>query len=391
MTASAQIRHLSFAEIDAAALRSNIQTLRRAVGPKRAVILVVKSDAYGHGAGTVAAVAGQEGIDRFAVASVDEGIQLRRADIPGEILLLHPPSDFDFPAVVNSRLTPSVSSLETAELYNRLAGTVPLPVQIEINTGLSRLGLDWRTAAKTISAIAKLPNLSITGLYTHYRAHYSPVGDAILEQTDRFKGVLDELQTLGIDPGMRHAASSYPAAYHQNSTIFDGIRVGIIAYGAMESLPAPVDTIRSVMTVRSSVLHLRTIQPGEWVHYGDGFQADRAMTIAIIPIGYGMGYPRHLSNKGEMLIHGCRCPIVGVVGMDLTMIDVSALPNVRVGDSVTVLGRDGNDEITALELAQKTGTIAYEITCRLGNGLPRDVVNDSALQIPIRKSSSAQA
>jgi alanine racemase len=162
-------------------------------------------------------------------------------------------------------------------------------------------------------------------------------------------------------------------------TLFDAIRVGIIAYGAMEPLPVPVSGITPVMSVKSCVLLRREIKSGEWVHYGDGFQATRDMSLAVIPIGYGMGYTRHLSNTGEMLVGGKRCPIVGVVGMDLTMVDVSEVPSTMVGDSVTVIGREGNDEITALEIARKTGTIAYEITCRLGNALPRYLVKQDRL------------
>lgn len=391
MSNSLPTRHQTFAEIDTTALRSNLQTLKKAIGPARKVILVVKSDAYGHGAGTVAAIATEQGVSHFAVASIDEGIQLRRADVPGEIILLHPPSDFDFPAVTDWKLTPSISSEENAALYSRLAGSHRIPVHVELNTGLSRLGLDWRTAVESIARITELPKISVTGIYTHYRAHYSPIGDAIQEQSERFRTVLDGLHKLGIDPGLRHAASSYPAAYHHGATLFDGIRVGIIAYGAMEPLPQPVTGILPVMSVRSCVMLLRKINAGDWVHYGDGYQASRDMTIAVIPIGYGMGFTRHLSNVGEMLIQGKRCPIVGVVGMDMTMLDVSALPSLQVGDAVTVLGRDSGDEITALELAKKTGTIAYEIVCRLGNGLPRYVVKSKPDQMPTARASTSRS
>jgi len=264
-----------------------------------------------------------------------------------------------------------------------MAGGTALNIHIEINTGLSRLGVNWESAVEEISRIVALPNLRLAGLYTHYRAHLSPIGDSIQEQTDRFKHVLDELKRIGINTGLRHAASSYPAAYHHDVTLFDSIRVGIIAYGAMEPLPAPASGITPVMSVKSCVLLRREIKSGEWVHYGDGFHATRDMSLAVIPIGYGMGYTRHLSNTGEMLVGGRRCPIVGVVGMDLTMIDVSAIPSTKVGDPVTVLGRQGSDEITALEIARKTGTISYEITCRLGNSLPRCLVkqNRSGTQV----------
>ncbi|HWO58103.1 MAG TPA: alanine racemase [bacterium] len=389
MTSQATVRHRTYCEIDLSALRSNFGLLKAAIGPQRDILLVVKSDAYGHGAGTVAAVAAEFGISRFAVVSVDEGMALRRADVDGEIVLLHPPADTDLPAVTEWNLTPSISSEESALAYSRLAGSRVLPLHIEINTGLSRLGLDWESAADRIARIAALPNVRIAGLYTHYRAHYSASGDAIQEQTDRFRHVLDGLKQLGIDPGFRHAASSYPVAYHP-VTAFDGIRVGIVAYGAMDPPPGPLAGIRPVMSVRSRILHQRRIQAGEWVHYGDGFQAPRAMTIAVIPIGYGMGYTRHLSNNGEMLIRGTRCPIVGVVGMDLTMVDVSHLDHAAIGDPVTVIGRDGQETITALELAKRAGTIAYEITCRLGNGLPRYIIHRHA-DAPVTAAASVES
>lgn len=390
MTFSVPTRHRTFVEIDLSPLRDNLRILERAIGDGRRLILVVKSDAYGHGANVVAAAAAEEGISHFAVASVDEGIQLRRADVAGEILLLHPPAEFDFPAVVDGRLSPSISTEESAVLYSRAAGSKLLTVHVEINTGLSRLGLNWETAADRIARIVALGNLKIAGVYTHYRSHYSPVGDAIQEQTDRFQHVLEGLRLRGIDPGFRHAASSYPAAYHRLSTIFDGIRVGIIAYGAMETLHEPVEGIRPVMSVRSQIMLVRQIKSGEWVHYGDSYQAARDMTIAVIPIGYGMGYTRHLSNNGEMLIRGLRYRIVGVIGMDMTMLDITALPSPTVGEPVTVIGRDGQDEITALEIAQRTGTIAYEITCRLGNSLPRYVVKSALSELPMPEASTTR-
>jgi alanine racemase len=364
-------QHKTWVEIDLEVLRSNFRLLKQAIGPNRQIILVVKSDAYGHGAVAVTALAAEEGIKRFAVASVDEGSALRRADIDGEILLLHPPLDFEIPEVVRWRLSPAISSEETARLYSRMAGGNAIPVHVEIDTGLSRLGLDWQTAAESMARIAAIPNLKIAGTYTHYRAVYRDAAGSVHQQTERFGHVLEELKNLGIDPGLRHAASSYPTALHAE-TYFDAIRVGIIAYGAV-NIPAdsPLSGIRPALSVRSRVMLTRRVASGEWVHYNDSFQATRDMAVAVVPIGYGMGYSRHFSNNAEMLIRGKRCPVVGVIGMDMTMVDVSGLPELPIGEIVTVIGRDQTDELRATELAKRAGTISYELTCRLGNALPR--------------------
>ncbi len=364
-------QHKTWVEIDLEALRSNFRLLKRAIGPNRQIILVVKSDAYGHGAMAVAALASEEGIKRFAVASVDEGSALRRTDIDGEILLLHPPLDFEIPDVVRWRLSPAISSEDTARAYSRVAGSNAIPVHVEIDTGLSRLGLEWQTAAQSIARIAAIPNLKIAGTYTHYRAVYSDAAGSVRQQTERYGSVLAELKRLGVDPGLCHAASSYPTALH-SETYFDAIRVGIIAYGAV-NIPADssLSGIRPALAVRSRVLLTRRVAAGEWVHYNDSFQATRDMTVAVVPIGYGMGYSRHFSNNAEMLIRGKRCPVVGVIGMDMTMVDVAGLPDLPVGEIVTVIGRDQNDELRATELAKRAGTISYELTCRLGNALPR--------------------
>lgn len=383
-------QHKTWVEIDLEVLRSNFRLLKQAIGPKRQIILVVKSDAYGHGAVAVAALASEEGIKRFAVASVDEGSALRRADIDGEILLLHPPLDFEILDVVRWRLSPAISSEETARQYSRLAGSKAIPVHVEIDTGLSRLGLDWQTAAQSFARIAAIPNLKIAGTYTHYRAVYKDAAGSVHQQTERFGHVLEELKRLGIDPGLRHAASSYPTALH-SETYFDAIRVGIIAYGAV-NIPADsaLSGIRPALAVRSRVMLTRRVAAGEWIHYNDSFHANCGMTVAVVPIGYGMGYSRHFSNNADMLIRGKRCPVVGVIGMDMTMVDVSGLPDLPIGEIVTVIGRDKDDELRATELAKRAGTISYELTCRLGNSLPRyNLKNAAAPSAPKPRQAAA--
>ncbi|MEW5701645.1 MAG: alanine racemase [Candidatus Zixiibacteriota bacterium] len=373
----------TWVEIDVATLRTNLRCLHEVIGPHREMVLIVKSDAYGHGAVTVAAVAAAEGVRHFAVAAVAEAAALRNAGITHEIVLLHPPLEFEVPATIELALTPTLSDESTAMNLNRLAGHRPLPVHVEINTGLNRLGFDWQTAVDAVSRITTLPHLRITGIFTHFRAAHSEGAESVRRQMERFQSVLDGLKARRIDVGFRHVASSLAVVYHPE-TCLDGIRPGMIVYGGMsipkpslesegdETPPRALAGIRPVMSVRTRVLHVLDVRAGEWVHYGDAYQAERPMRVAVLPIGYGMGYSRHFSNNGWVLIRGRRVPVVGVVGMDMTMVEVGKIP-VAIGDVVTLLGRDGPDEITAVELAEWVGTIPYEITCRLGNALPRIV------------------
>lgn len=378
-------RHLkTWVEIDTATLRANLRCLREVIGPHREIVLVVKSDGYGHGAATVAAVARAEGVRHFAVVTIAEAIALRRSGIDDEILLLHPPLDFEVPAAIQWHLTPTISNEATAENLNQLAEHEPLPVHVEINTGLNRLGLDWQCAAESISRIATLPHLRITGIFTHFRAAYSEGAESVRSQMERFQAVLDDLQVRRIDPGFRHVASSLGIVFHPE-TCLDGIRPGMIVYGGMEipesapngngveAPPRALAGIRPVMAVRTRVLHVLNVAAGEWIHYGETYRAERPMRVAVLPIGYGMGYPRHLSNNGQVLIYGQRVPIVGVIGMDMTVVAIGSLP-VAIGDVATIIGCDGKEEIAVTELAERAGTIPYEITCRLGNALPRVVV-----------------
>jgi alanine racemase len=265
-------------------------------------------------------------------------------------------------------------------------------VHIEINTGMSRLGFDWQDAVEAIAQIANLPNLQIGGVFTHFRTATPVDGDAVLEQMTRFRKVLDGLRAQGIDPRICHAASSYVVAYHPD-TLCDAVRPGLIAYGGMAIDPATavhpaLERVTPVMSVHTRILHLRDVAAGEWIHYGNAYRAERPMRVAVLPIGYGMGYSRHLTNRAEVLIKGERARVVGTVGMDLTVVDLNGIDDLAIGDPVTILGRDGDDAITAEDLARWCGTIPYEITCRLGNGLPRSVIETAGTELSRRPKPS---
>lgn len=393
------IAHKTWVEIDAEILRSNLRLLRQATGPACETIVVVKSDAYGHGARTVATIAAEEGISRFAVASVAEGEALRQAEIDGEIILLHPLMDFEVSAALNARLTPTVSSFEMAETLNGIA-TRTLGVHTEVNTGLNRLGIDWASAADEIQRIAALPRLRVDGVFTHFRAAGENDTASIDVQLERFQSVIDALRGRGVEAGLIHAASSHAVARVRESHL-EGIRPGIIVYtgpgpqGARMENPekrvlSPLSRMRGVMTVYSRVLMTRTVQAGEWVHYGSLYRAERDMNVAILPIGYGMGYPRSLSGRGEVIIAGHRVPIVGAIGMDMTIVGIDGLPRIKAGDVATIIGRHGAEEISVYDVARWAQTIPYEIVCRLGNALPR-VIRKRESAVPTREPAKSGA
>lgn len=390
---SDNIRQKTWVEVDCDILRRNLRLLHQAIGLDRAIVLVVKSDGYGHGACTVANIAASEGVHYFAVAAVAEGQALRQADIQDEIVLLHPPLDFEVEPALEARLSPTISDLRTAHRLSEKAAKHTVGVHVEVNTGVNRLGFDWQTAPDAIARIASLPKLQIKGVFTHFRSSDGSDGPSIKAQLERFQQVLTAVERVGIPVGLRHAAASLTAARFPECHL-DAIRPGLIAYtgakgaqggvgGHQEPLMPflkPLEQTDSVMSVRTRVLHVRTVEAGEWIHYGATYRAPRRMTVAVLPIGYGMGYPRHLTNNADVLIHGKRVPVVGTIGMDMTIVAVDDAGPVAIGDVATVMGRDGMEEITSAELATRAGTIPYEILCNLGNSLPRCVINERESQ-----------
>jgi len=358
-------------EINIAALRQNIRLVQEYIGAGRHILFVVKSDGYGHGAVEVARAALGEGIESFGVAILAEGLALRRAGITEEIVLLQPSLEFELAEVIAAGLQPSLSELATARRLSDLALEEPVKVHLELNTGMNRMGFDPREAVADIPRIAQLPGIHITGVFTHFQPDSpSSIGE-IKKQLQLFNSIIKKLASRGVEIPHLHAASSL-SILHCPESYFDTVRPGLLMYGGFNGeLPPDGPQTTPVMSCRSRVLHVRRVKRGGWIHYGEVFQAPADMAVAVIAAGYGAGYPRALANVGEVLIAGRRAAICGVVGMDMTMVDVSALPPVLPGDVVTLLGRDGDEEITLAELAEKSQSIPYEIVCRLGRNLPR--------------------
>jgi alanine racemase len=372
---------LTWAEVDLGALAHNYRELRRVTSPAAAMMAVVKADGYGHGAPQVARVALENGADLLAVARVDEAVRLREAGLSAPILLFgHSlPAYVDFLASRDIRA--SLNSLEDARRISaeavRLKKTVK--AHIKVDTGMGRLGLladdisvgtatgeRIRLAVNDILAIAALPGIHIEGIFTHFANSDTANKDHARTQLSRFMKLLQALKEHSFQVRYRHAANS-AAIIDMPESHLDLVRPGIAQYGLWPSDDVQKQHIdlRPVMSIKSRVIHIKEVGAGFAVSYGSIHVTPRPTRIATIPIGYADGYDRILSNKGHMLVRGMRAPIIGRVCMDLTMLDVGHVPDVRLEDEVVILGSQGDAAISADDIAQRVGTINYEIVSSL--------------------------
>lgn len=363
---------VTWAEIDLEAITANVRSFCRFVGPRVQVIAVVKANAYGHGAVPVARAALRGGATRLAVHRLLEGVELRQAEIPAPILVMGytPPDGAD--EVVHWGLTPTVTTMEFAQALSAraLAAGVTVPVHIKVDTGMGRFGLLPDEVLPFARALSTLPGLSLEGIFTHFCTADAADPSYMRLQFRRFVDVLEGLNGAGIPIPLRHACNSaatmrFPEAH------LDAVRPGISIYGLDPSSQwPPVFSLRPAMTLKSRVVRVRTVPAGWGIGYGRTFIPDRPMRVALLPVGYGDGYHRILSNRGAVLLHGQRAPVLGRVSMDQIVVDVSHIPQVQEGDVAVVFGRQGEAELRAEEVAEWAGTINYEITTSL---LPRVV------------------
>jgi len=364
-------------EIDLNAIAHNIQAIRRKVGGRVKIMAVVKADGYGHGATEVAKVASQSGADCLGVAIPEEGIELRSSGITAPILILGLTPPEKVQEVVKYNLSQALSTTELAKALSAEAqklGKVA-KVHIKIDTGMSRIGVSPEDAVNFVKQILTLKAIEIEGIFTHFS-----VSDSVSNAKDKtftelqihkFKWVVARLEENGIQIPIKHIANSagvlnFPSSY------FDMVRPGIIIYGLYYSRGVAVaENLQPAMTFKTAIIYLKTVAPEASISYGRTFTTEKESIIATLPVGYADGYNRLLSNKGEVLIKGRRAPIVGRVCMDMTMIDVSHIPEVKIGDEVVLFGKQGNAEIPMDEIADKTNTIVNEVACSIGKRVPR--------------------
>ena len=365
--------HTTYASIDLSALVHNLSQIRERLRPNSHIMAVVKANAYGHGAIEVSRALVQAGVTRLAVASIQEGIGLREAGINADILVLVDLFEKHTPELIAHRLTPVITEQRLLPALAKAAegGAQPFPIHIKVDTGMGRLGFSPSELASLFNALPGWKSLRIEGFMTHLADSDGDDPSHTELQLKTFRGLLEQVEQRGIVIPLVHVANSAAIVRYPQSH-FSLVRPGIMLYGyhtLPDSIPCP--RLLPVLALRTTVMQLRTIRPGETVSYNRTFVAKRASTIAVLPIGYADGYSRRLSNRGFVLIKGKRAPIVGLICMDMTMVDVTDVPSVRVGDTVTLIGRDEEDAIRASDIGDSTETIPYEVLCAIGPRIPR--------------------
>jgi alanine racemase len=364
------------AEIDLDALAANFQVVRERVGADVAVMAVIKSDAYGHGAVRCARRLEREGAKWFAVALPEEGIELRQAGIAAPILCLGGFWPGQEQACLRESLVPvvyRVDMIETLDRAARDAGRVA-DVHVKIDTGMGRLGVRYDAVREFVEGLGQFRNIRIDGLMTHFAAADDPDRDCFTtDQLDRFKEALSIFQERGYRPTYTDMANSAATFAHPEAW-GNMVRPGGVLYGLWRDILAPSPQspgLQPVMAVRSQITLLKWVHRGELLGYGCTFEASRETLVATVPIGYNDGYVRGLSNRGRVIVRGHYASVVGRISMDLTLVDVTDIPGVALGDTVTLLGRDGELFVPAEDIAKTAGTLSYEITCGISKRVPR--------------------
>jgi alanine racemase len=366
----------TWAEIDLDALASNFREVRRRVGDAVKVMGVVKADAYGHGALECARRLASEGAEWFGVATPEEGFALRRAGLTQGILSFCGFWEGQAEECLGRRIVPVVYKLEMAEALDaaaRAAGVVA-DVHVKLDTGLGRLGVRYDEAAEFAGKIFDLKNIRVDGLMTHFAAADEPRRDCFTEeQSKRYKDALAAFRARGHRPTYEHLANS-AATFAHPETHGNMVRPGGVLYGLWRDVLPPLakaPALRPVMSLRSRITLLKRVHAGETLGYGCTFEASREMKVATVPAGYADGYARALSNRGRVIVRGKLAAVVGRVSMDLTLLDVTDVPGVEAGDSVTLLGADGELTVNAEDIAETIGTLSYEVTCGISARVPR--------------------
>jgi alanine racemase len=359
----------TWAEVSLKNLAHNFNQIKKLLMPNIKVMVTVKADGYGHGLIPVARKLMSCGADYLGVASIDEGIKLRQARINLPILVLGMILRKDIEALFRYKLIPSVCTQDLTNVLNRKAKSLgkTINVHIKVDTGMGRLGVLHYDALKLVKDVYKLKFINVEGIFTHFAFADLDKGFT-LYQIDLFNRLIEKLLKAGIHIPLFHAANSIAVINFKNSH-FNMVRPGLVIYGLHPTENLPIK-LKPVLSLKTKIVYYKRVPKGYGISYGHDYITKSNTTVVNLPIGYGDGYPRNLSNKGPVLIHGKLFKISGRICMDQIMVDVGNM-RVKIGDEAVLIGTQGKNKITAEELAALSGTIPYEIVCGLGSRIPR--------------------
>ena len=376
-----------WAEVSLKAILHNLRVIRRHVGLRRKILAVVKSNAYGLGAVPISKALQKAGTEWFGVTCANEGIELREAGIRRRILVLTGFWPGEEKRLIENQLTPTVTRVDDLRHIERAARSSRgkprakssrVPFHLKINTGMNRLGILPDEVDAFCKALADCPHIQLEGTYTHFASAEDFTSEQNTAQEQLFRDCLDRMRVLGVSPGIVHMANS-GAICARPSTWGDMVRPGAILYGYHQSFDPPQKKqevmcampLEPCLSLRARIISLREIPAGQAVGYGARFVTSRPSRIAVINAGYADGIVRARTNRGCALVRGRRVPLVGTISMDLTMLDVTDVLDSKLGDVVTIYGKDGQASIEVSEVAREIGTVTSDLLCALGRRVPK--------------------
>ena len=364
-----------YADVELGNIESNVEALMALTPAGTKSLAVVKADGYGHGDVAVAKAVYSK-IFGYAVATLDEAVNLRENGIDKPILILGFVNTDEYETLVENEVAATVFDYETAEELSEAAKKTGKTAicHIKVDTGMRRIGMEPdESGVMLVKKIKQLPNLNVRGIFTHFAASDETDKTSANRQYEKFNGFIKKLEDEGITFEIKHCANS-AAVIDMPDTYKDMVRLGIAMYGMYPSDEVNKDKVqlKPALELKSHVTMVKTVPAGERVSYGGTFTTQHETKLATVSVGYGDGYPRNLSSKGYVIIRGHKVPIVGRVCMDQMMVDATSIPDIQRNDVVTLIGKDGNEEITVEEIAALAGTFNYEFVCDLNKRIPRN-------------------
>lgn len=370
------------ARVNLDAIYENLQKTREKLNKETKLMAIIKADGYGHGAVPIAWTV-DELVDAYGVAITEEAIELRKAGVTKPILILGYTSKEDFTYILQYDITQTVYSYKMAETLSEISlkAGKKAKVHIKLDTGMSRIGFkDNEESITLIQKINALEGLEITGMFTHFACADMSDKTSAKRQYERYLAFAEKLKDVGIDPAIKHVSNS-AAIIDLPDTYLNMVRSGISTYGLYpsEEVHKPSLELKPAMELLSKVVFVKDVEPGTGIGYGSTYIAKEKIKVATIPVGYADGYPRALSNKGYVLIHGKKAPILGRICMDQFMVDVTHIPETKEEDEVTLIGKNGDLRITVEELANMAYSFNYEFVCDISKRVPRVYVRNGVI------------